>query len=124
MLGTGGSSKAVAYILKKSGIEFLFITGKKEIPAGAIHYDNISPSLLEEFAIVINTTPAGMYPNVNDYPKIPYEYVSEKNYFFDLIYNPSKTLFLSKAETMGAVIKNGEQMLLIQAEESWKIWSR
>ena len=124
VLGTGGSSKAVAYVLKKSGIEFLFITGKKEIPAGAIHYDNISPSLLQEFTIVINTTPAGMYPNVKDYPKIPYEYVSEKNYFFDLIYNPSKTLFLSKAEAMGAVIKNGEQMLLIQAEESWKIWSR
>ncbi len=56
------------------------------------------------------------------YPKIPYEYVSEKHYFFDLIYNPHLTLFLSKAEAMGAVIKNGEQMLLIQAEESWKIW--
>jgi shikimate dehydrogenase len=124
VLGTGGSSKAVAYVLKKSGIEFLFVTRKKEIAAGAIHYDNILPSLLQEFTIVINTTPAGMYPNINGYPKIPYEYVSERNYFFDLIYNPSKTLFLSKAEAMGAVIKHGEQMLLTQAEESWKVWSR
>jgi len=124
ILGTGGSSKAVAYILKKSGIEFLYVTRKKEIPAGAIHYDDISPSLLHEFTVVINTTPAGMYPNVEGYPQIPYEYVSEKNYFFDLIYNPSKTLFLSKAEARGAVIKNGEQMLLIQAEESWRIWNQ
>jgi shikimate dehydrogenase len=122
VLGTGGSSKAVAYILKKSGIEFLLVTTKKETPAGVIHYESISPSLLQEFTIVINTTPAGMYPNVDDYPKIPYEYVSEKNYFFDLIYNPSKTLFLSKAEAMGAVIKNGKQMLVIQAEESWETW--
>ncbi|MEP6926747.1 MAG: shikimate dehydrogenase [Ginsengibacter sp.] len=122
VLGTGGSSKAIVCALKKSGIEFLLVTRKKEIPSGAIHYDNISPSLLKEFTIVINTTPAGMYPNVDDYPKIPYEYVSEKHYFFDLIYNPSITLFLSKAEAMGAVIENGEQMLLIQAEESWKIW--
>jgi shikimate dehydrogenase len=65
-----------------------------------------------------------MYPHVNDCPKIPFEYVSERNYFFDLIYNPSKTLFLTKAEAMGAVIKNGQEMLQIQAEESWDIWSR
>jgi shikimate dehydrogenase len=124
VLGTGGSSKAIAYVLKKLGIEFLLVTTKKETAAGIIRYDNISPSLLHEFPIVVNTTPAGMYPHVADYPKIPYEYVSEKNYFFDLIYNPSKTLFLSRAEAMGAVVKNGEQMLVIQAEESWSIWCR
>ncbi|MEP6949059.1 MAG: shikimate dehydrogenase [Ginsengibacter sp.] len=124
VLGTGGSSKAVTYVLKKSGIEFLLVTTKNEICEGTIHYESISSSLLQEFTIVINTTPAGMYPNVDDYPKIPYEYVSAKNYFFDLIYNPSKTLFLSKAEAMGAIIKNGDQMLVIQAEESWKIWFR
>lgn len=124
VLGTGGSSKAVAYVLKQSGIEFLLVTRGKDMAAGTIHYNDISPSLLHEFTIVINTTPVGMYPNVDDYPKIPYEGVSEKNYFFDLIYNPPKTLFLSRAEVMGAVIKNGSQMLEIQAEESWKIWSR
>ena len=124
VLGTGGSSKAVAYILEKAGIEFLFVTSKKETSPGTIHYDSIFPSLLQEFTIVINTTPAGMYPNVNGYPKIPYEYVSGRNYFFDLVYNPAKTLFLSKAEAKGAVIQNGEQMLVTQAEESWKIWSQ
>ena len=80
-------------------------------------------SLLQEYPVVINTTPCGMYPNVDGYPKLPYESISEKNYFFDLIYNPSKTLFLSKAEAMGAVVENGRQMLQIQAEESWKIWT-
>ncbi len=72
--------------------------------------------------MIINTTPVGMYPNAEEYPKIPYEHISSKHYFFDLIYNPSKTLFLSKAEEMGAIIKNGHEMLLLQAEESWNIW--
>ena len=123
VLGTGGSSKAVAFVLKKRGIEILFVTSRKQAPAGAIHYEDILPSLLQDFTVVINTTPAGMYPHVNDCPKIPFEYVSERNYFFDLIYNPPKTLFLTKAEAMGAVIQNGQQMLQIQAEESWDIWS-
>ena len=74
--------------------------------------------------MVINTTPAGMYPNVDSYPQLPYQFVTDKHYFFDLVYNPPKTLFLSKAEEKGAVIKNGGDMLAIQAEESWKIWSR
>jgi shikimate dehydrogenase len=122
VLGTGGSSKAVAYILQKLGIEYLFVTRQKQTGPGAIHYDNVSSSVLKDFTIVINTTPVGMYPNVDAYPNIPYEYVSEENYFFDLVYNPPKTLFLLKAESRGAVIKNGEEMLQIQAEESWKIW--
>jgi shikimate dehydrogenase len=124
ILGTGGSSKAVAYVLKKEGFEFLFVTSKKEISAGAIHYDNISQTIMQEFTIVINTTPVGMYPHVNAYPKLPYEFISDRHYFFDLIYNPSKTAFLSKGEAKGAIIKNGDQMLIIQAEESWKIWSQ
>jgi shikimate dehydrogenase len=123
ILGTGGSSKAVAYVLKKLNIEFLIVSRKKETLPGCINYELLSPELIREYTVVINTTPAGMYPNVEEYPKIPYEYVTSKHYFFDLIYNPSKTLFLSKAEAMGAVIKNGESMLTIQAEESWKIWS-
>ncbi len=122
ILGTGGSSKAVAFVLKKLGIEFLFITSKKEISSRVIHYDDISAPLLQQFTMIINTTPVGMYPNAEEYPKIPYEHISSKHYFFDLIYNPSKTLFLSKAEEMGAIIKNGHEMLLLQAEESWKIW--
>ncbi|MEO8763403.1 MAG: shikimate dehydrogenase [Ginsengibacter sp.] len=122
VLGTGGSSKAVGYVLKKSGIEFLPVSRKRENAPGAIQYEDISRSLLQEFTIVINTTPAGMFPNVDGYPKIPYEFVSEKNYFFDLVYNPSRTLFLSRAGDRGALTRNGDQMLAIQAEESWKIW--
>jgi shikimate dehydrogenase len=123
ILGTGGSSKAIAYVLKKLQIDFLFVTRKKDISADVINYESISSLMMQEYSIIINTTPAGMFPNVEDYPQLPYEYVSGKHYFFDLIYNPSKTLFLSKAEAMGAVIKNGEDMLSIQAEESWKIWN-
>ena len=123
VLGTGGSSKAVAYVLKKLNIDFLFVSRKEQESKGIINYGSVSPKLMQEYTIVINTTPVGMYPNVNEYPQLPYDYVSEKHYFFDLIYNPSKTLFLSKAEVMGAIIKNGDKMLSIQAEESWKIWN-
>jgi shikimate dehydrogenase len=123
VLGTGGSSKAVTYVLKKLNIDFLLVSRKKNISAPLINYESISPSVLQEYSIVINTTPVGMFPNVDHYPQLSYEFVTNKHYFFDVIYNPFKTLFLSKAEAMGAVIKNGEDMLAIQAEESWEIWS-
>lgn len=122
ILGTGGSSKAVAYVLKKLKIDFLFVSRKKE-EQNTVSYDFITPGIIQEYPVVINTTPVGMFPNVNDYPKLPYEAISERNYFFDLIYNPSKTVLLSKAEARGALIENGEKMLSIQAEESWKIWN-
>ena len=123
ILGTGGSSKAVAYVLKKLQIDFLFVS-RKDFSKEIINYESISSEIMKEYSIVINTTPMGMFPNVDSYPQLPYQFASDKHYFFDLVYNPSKTLFLSKAEAMGAVIKNGADMLLIQAEESWKIWSK
>ncbi len=123
ILGTGGSSKAVAYVLKKSGIDFLFVSRKNENANSIISYNSLSRSTLHEYTVVINTTPLGMFPNVHDYPQIPYEYITADHYFFDLIYNPSKTIFLAKAEEKGAVINNGEDMLRIQAGESWKIWN-
>ena len=124
ILGTGGSSKAVAYVLNNLQIDFLFVSRKKDLAGEIINYESISSETMKEYTIVINTTPAGMFPNVDHYPQLPYEFVSDQHYFFDLVYNPSKTLFLSKAAAMGAVIKNGGDMLSIQAEESWKIWSR
>ena len=124
ILGTGGASKAVAFVLKKLGIEFLMVTRNNEKSSSEINYDDISEKVLADFNIVINTTPVGMYPNADAYPMLPYEYITDQFYFFDLIYNPAKTLFLSKAEEKGAVIENGEKMLIIQAEESWKIWSQ
>jgi shikimate dehydrogenase len=122
ILGTGGSSKAVAYVLKSLAIDFLSVSRKGDGSAGIINYESLSKELMDEFTIVINTTPLGMFPNV-DYPQIPYQYITDKHYFFDLIYNPARTVFLSKAAAMGAIIQNGERMLAIQAEESWKIWS-
>lgn len=123
ILGTGGSSKAVAYVLKKLVIDFLFVSRKNESVNNVIFYNSLTESILQEYTVVINTTPLGMFPNVHDYPQLPYEYITPSHYFFDLIYNPSKTIFLAEAEKKGAVIKNGEDMLQIQAEESWKIWN-
>ena len=124
IFGTGGASKAVAFVLEKLGIGFLYVSRNKHYLSTVIQYDDISAEILRVHNIVINTTPVGMFPNVHDYPQLNYEYVSDQHYFFDLIYNPSKTLFLSKSEEKGAVIENGHKMLVIQAEESWKIWSR
>ncbi len=99
------------------------VTRNKENSSSAIDYNDISKEILQKYNIVINTTPIGMFPNIDGYPNLPYQYISDQHYFFDLIYNPAKTLFLARAEEEGAVIENGEKMLAIQAEESWKIWN-
>lgn len=123
ILGTGGASNAVAFVLKRSGIDFLKVSRNKNPSPSVISYDEISGETMNEYQIVINTTPLGTFPNVNECPSLPYETVTNQHYFFDLVYNPSKTLFLSLAEKKGALIENGSQMLAIQAEESWKIWN-
>ncbi len=123
VLGTGGASKAVTFVLKKLGIDFLEVSRTKENSCSVISYDDISKDILQEYQVVINTTPVGMFPNIDAYPNLPYQFVSDRHYFFDLIYNPAKTRFLAKAEEKGAVIENGEKMLVIQAEESWLIWN-
>ena len=122
ILGTGGSSKAIAFVLKKLNINFLFVSTSKT-GENIIGYDKIDAQLLKKYTIVINTTPVGMYPNINECPQLLYQFITDKHYFFDLTYNPAKTLFLKKAEQHGAIIKNGSDMLIIQAEESWKIWN-
>jgi shikimate dehydrogenase len=124
ILGTGGASKAVAFVLKKLNIQFLKISRKQNgSDSSVISYQDISQQTMQQFPIVINTTPLGTFPNVNECPDLPYQFVTDKHYFFDLIYNPSKTLFLSLAEKRGAFIENGDKMLMIQAEESWRIWN-
>ncbi len=123
ILGTGGASKAVAFVLGKLNIDFLRVSREKNESSSIISYDDIVTDIMKEFQIVINTTPVGTAPNIYDYPKLPYGLVTPDHYFFDLIYNPSKTSFLSLAEKNGATIENGERMLAIQAEESWKIWN-
>lgn len=123
ILGTGGASNAVAFVLKKLKITFLKVSRSGKKNSSVISYDDITPEMMKEFTIVINTTPVGTSPNVDEYPKLPYEFVNSQHYFFDLIYNPAKTLFLSLAEKQGAFIENGDKMLSIQAEESWEIWN-
>ncbi|WP_185871545.1 shikimate dehydrogenase family protein [Blattabacterium cuenoti] len=120
ILGTGGVSKTVSFVLQKLEIPYQYISRKKD--AGFLVYEDINPKLLKEYKIIINCTPVGTYPNINSCPFLPYEYVSSDHYFYDLVYNPNKTLFLKKAEKNGALIRNGLEMLYIQAEESWNIW--
>lgn len=123
VLGTGGASNAVVFVLKKLNIGFLKVSRSNKNNPGIISYTDISHKLLKDYKIVINTTPVGMFPKMDEYPLLPYEAVSSQHYFFDLIYNPPKTLFLSLAEKQGAFIENGDKMLSIQAEESWEIWN-
>lgn len=123
VLGTGGASKAVQYVLRKLSIDFLLVSRNEESKYGIINYSEIDETIVNDFPIIVNCTPVGMYPNIHDCPAIPYQFISEKHYFFDLIYKPEKTMFLQKGEQKGAVIENGYDMLVIQAEESWKIWN-
>ena len=121
ILGTGGAAKAVAWVLNKLGISFQYVSRNKT--NGALCYDELTEYLMQHVQLVINTTPLGMQPNVLDKPSLPYHCINNRFLCYDLIYNPEKTAFLQLAEAQGAVIKNGADMLLIQAEESWKIWN-
>ena len=120
ILGTGGASKAVAYALKQLEIPYLFVS-RNDI-GDAIGYNQINEKTFEEFQIIINCTPVGTFPNTNTFPEIPYEYFTTNHLAFDLIYNPAETLFLKKAKEQGAIVKNGLEMLTLQAEKSWDIW--
>jgi shikimate dehydrogenase len=122
VLGTGGASKAVQFVLKKLKFNFLVVSRSKSAK-NIINYSRLSQSIMNEYSVVINCTPVGMWPKTIDYPEIPFHLVTSNHYFFDLIYAPAKTLFLLKAEERGATIKNGYDMLIIQAEESWKLWN-
>lgn len=121
ILGTGGAAKAVQYALKSMGIPYQYVSRfKKE---DAIGYNEIDQHIIAVNNIIINTSPLGMYPHVNEEPPLPYQFITNKHLLFDLIYNPQKTSFLRKGEERGAAIKNGEEMLVLQAEESWRIWN-
>ena len=119
VLGTGGSSKAVCYVLKKLKIPFKLVSRTEK--GNCIIYSQIEGHL-KDSNLFINTTPLGMFPQTEAAPEIPYEKVTEKDFFFDLVYNPAETLFLKKGKQNGAQTKNGEEMLELQAEKSWEIW--
>jgi shikimate dehydrogenase len=121
ILGTGGGSAAVAHVLKTLNIKFIMVS-RNPILMEHISYQSLNKKLLEENLLIVNTTPVGMFPETGQKPAIPYEWLTEKNLLYDLIYNPEETLFLKKGKEMGANIKNGFQMLQLQAEKSWEIW--
>jgi len=121
ILGTGGASRAVEFVLKKRDISLKKVS-RHPSPDG-LTYDQLTPEIVQENLLIINASPVGMYPNIQDFPKLPYEGVTAKHLVIDLIYNPEKTLFLKKSEENGAVIQNGYDMLIEQAEESWRIWN-
>jgi shikimate dehydrogenase len=123
VLGTGGASKAVIHVLEKLGIRCQRVarTHSENIYKT---YNELIPEDVKNFQIIVNTTPLGMYPTIDEYPQIPYEGIFPGQILFDLIYNPSETMFLRKGKLNGGIVVNGLEMLKIQAEQSWKIWNR
>ncbi len=120
ILGTGGASKAVEYGLKTLGIETKFVSRTKK--EGMLTYEEVTPGVAEEYKVIVNCTPVGMYPHISECPKLPYEAFDNRTLLYDLIYNPDETTFLSKGRERGAVTKNGLEMLLLQAFASWEFW--
>lgn len=121
ILGTGGASKAVIEGLKLMNIRSQLVSRTKS--PNTITYSELSSNLLEEYTIIVNTTPLGMFPNTDSYPDIPYEFLSNKHLCYDLTYNPEETRFLKLSRDNGAKTKNGLEMLILQALESWRIWN-
>jgi shikimate dehydrogenase len=121
ILGSGGASKAVEYVLRKEQVPFLSVS---RYPKGeAIAYKDLHTGLLKEYPLIVNCTPLGMYPETESCPPIPYERLTAANRLFDLVYNPSRTQFLLKGEAAGCKVHNGLEMLEIQAEANWEIWN-
>lgn len=121
VLGTGGASKAVQHVLKNIGIEFLVVS--RNAAENSIRYADITETVIKDHKIIINSTPLGMSPSENSCPDIPYHFLTVDHYLYDLVYAPAKTLFLQNGEAHGATIENGFEMLIIQAEENWRIWN-
>jgi shikimate dehydrogenase len=122
ILGTGGASKGVAYALKKLKIEYDFVSRTPN--EFEISYEELNADFFKEYTIIINTTPVGTFPNIEEYPKLDYSLFSKKHIAFDLVYNPEESKFLKLAKEHEAIIKNGYEMLIFQAEKSWKIWNK
>lgn len=122
ILGTGGASAAVAFVLDKLGITFQYVS--RLASDVSISYDSVDEDMISSHQLVINTTPLGMYPNVDECPAIPYQYLTPQHHLYDLIYNPAETKFLAKGTLQGATTQNGQEMLILQAEESWQIWNQ
>jgi shikimate dehydrogenase len=139
ILGTGGSAMAVAYVLRKHNIPYQFVSrhpstplrGRSDLrplseaktPAKMQTYDDLHQNGFGDATIIINTTPLGMTPNIDTFPDLPYDKITPDFLYYDLVYTPEETLFLTKSKMQGATIKNGLEMLYLQAEKAWEIWN-
>jgi len=122
ILGTGGASKAVNFVLKKLGFEVLFVSRNPQ-NKNTISYQDLSESIMTSHTVIVNCTPIGTHPAIDECPHILYEYITSKHLLYDLIYNPSRTTFLKKGLEKSAKVCNGLRMLELQAEKSWEIWN-
>ncbi|MGZ4118699.1 MAG: shikimate dehydrogenase family protein [Bacteroidia bacterium] len=131
IMGTGGASKAVEFVLKEIGIDCYFVSRDKNEVSGIRYqdkkifsYDELNEYVLNAFKLIVNTTPVGMFPNINEAPQLPYDLISPSHLLYDLVYNPAETEFLKRGKEKGALIVNGLSMLHQQAEEAWRIWNK
>ena len=122
ILGSGGASEAVKYVLNKIGCDFKIVSRHPD--KNQIGYYQITKEIIKKTNLIINTTPVGTYPKINEAPNIPYKYLDSEHLLFDLIYNPKETEFLKRGKTNGCRITNGYKMLEYQAEKSWELWSK
>jgi shikimate dehydrogenase len=121
VLGTGGAALAIVYVLQKLGIAYKYVS--RTAAEGQFSYNELDASVMELHTLIINTTPLGMFPNIEACPNIPYQLLTPDHHLFDLTYNPAESTFLAKGKQMGATIQNGQQMFVEQAEQSWRIWN-
>ncbi len=120
ILGTGGASKAINYGLKSLGLETVYVSRYQR--PHTVQYENITPEVVREYNVIVNCTPVGMYPHTEECPPLPYEAMDQHTILYDLIYNPDETLFMKRGREQGADVKNGLEMLLLQAFASWEFW--
>jgi shikimate dehydrogenase len=121
ILGNGGAAKAVQYVFKKLGISYKIVSRTPQ--EGMFTYQDLTEEVLNAYHIIVNTSPLGTYPNTDQFPDIPYQFITDKHILYDLVYNPAETVFLAKGKANGAKTKNGYQMLELQALKSWEIWN-
>ncbi len=122
ILGTGGAAKAVEYVLRKIGLSVLYISRNPKSESER-SYEDLNQFAVQDFPVIVNSTPIGMHPQIDNCPSIPYEHLNSNNLLYDLIYNPDQTLFMKKGAEQGAITQNGLGMLKLQAEKAWEIWN-
>jgi len=121
ILGTGGASKAVAKGLENLNIDFVFVS--RTAKAGQLTYQDLTREVINKYKVIVNTSPLGTYPDIDAAPDIPYQYISSDHLLYDLVYNPAETKFLRLGKEQGAIVKNGVEMLELQALAAWDIWN-